>query len=536
MRHLAPRLLAPTLLLALAACRDGTPSSPGPASLALGRNPTPAELGPLPAATVPRLRQPERPSLSMHDAAALSPASFSATLLPGQTVTEHKIATLPAAPPKGDVLFMMDLTGSMGGELNNLKVNATNIMTAVAGVIPDAQFGVASHMDYPGVFVSALAAGQACDYVAAYGQVGVDVPWKLDQSITGSNATVQTALNGLSLGSGIDLPESFSRALYETYSDASVGWRAGAMRVVVAFGDDLPHDCGLGTGNDPGRDGIIGTADDLEIEDVIAGMVANNVILINLTSSTVPFIQAQWNGWAAATGGTNFVINADGTFPGGVDPATAIADLIQAQVANIAALSFVPCAGFGAFAPWVEGVTGLPAGTTLPANLAFDVEVGPPAGTAPGTYVFDLCLIGDGAELGRQTVTIRVPASVLIDIKPGSFPNSINLFTGNDGKLPVAILGSASFDVSDVDLASVRIGNEVPSETPINLKNNGSFHAAYEDVNGDGFTDLVMHFSRDAIKAAGDLTSATTELVVTGQTTGGLLFRGTDSVRPVPPS
>ena len=47
------------------------------------------------------------------------------------------------------------------------------------------------------------------------------------------------------------------------------------------------------------------------------------------------------------------------------------------------------------------------------------------------------------------------PLEVVVDIKPGSLPNSIN--PRNKGVIPVAILGTATFDVLALDGASVRL-------------------------------------------------------------------------------
>ena len=44
-------------------------------------------------------------------------------------------------------------------------------------------------------------------------------------------------------------------------------------------------------------------------------------------------------------------------------------------------------------------------------------------------------------------------ATVDIDIKPTSCPNPLNV--KSKGVLPVAILGTASFDVNDVDVSTV---------------------------------------------------------------------------------
>ena len=54
-------------------------------------------------------------------------------------------------------------------------------------------------------------------------------------------------------------------------------------------------------------------------------------------------------------------------------------------------------------------------------------------------------------------LNLRDPAvSPEIDIKPGSDPNSIN--PSLEGDLPVAILGSDTFDVADVDGVTLAFG------------------------------------------------------------------------------
>jgi len=114
-------------------------------------------------------------------------------------------------------------------------------------------------------------------------------------------------------------------------------------------------------------------------------------------------------------------------------------------------------------------------------------------------------------------------APIVIDIKPGSFPNSINL--GSKGNVPVAVLGTETFDATTLDLASLSFAG-----APVITKKNGTFQASFEDVNNDGRLDLVLHF--DTQKLA--LTSSSTEATLTGSTIGGRCVSGTDSVNIVP--
>ncbi len=111
-----------------------------------------------------------------------------------------------------------------------------------------------------------------------------------------------------------------------------------------------------------------------------------------------------------------------------------------------------------------------------------------------------------------------------IDIKPGSYPNSINL--GSNGKVPVAILGSADFDATTVDPYSVTLGGaEVvlkgKSQTPM---------ASVEDVNEDGFDDLVVHVDTEALELSEEDTTA----ILEGETNGGMFIIGEDTIRVVP--
>jgi hypothetical protein len=87
-------------------------------------------------------------------------------------------------------------------------------------------------------------------------------------------------------------------------------------------------------------------------------------------------------------------------------------------------------------------------------------------------------------------------AHVTIDVKPGSYPNAININIKSKSTVPVAVLGSASFDVNDVLADTVRFG---PMHDPggMHQHNAGATALRYapEDVNADGHMDLVFHFT-----------------------------------------
>jgi|GEM_PF-6177843 len=119
------------------------------------------------------------------------------------------------------------------------------------------------------------------------------------------------------------------------------------------------------------------------------------------------------------------------------------------------------------------------------------------------------------------TLSTFIPVS--IDIKPGSYPNSINL--DSKGTIPVAVFGNNTFDVHRINLGSITFAN-----VPIKLKKNGQPMASYEDVNEDGFTDLVIHVITKEL----NLTPNDTEAYLEGQLKDGTIIKGSDSVRIVP--
>jgi len=120
-----------------------------------------------------------------------------------------------------------------------------------------------------------------------------------------------------------------------------------------------------------------------------------------------------------------------------------------------------------------------------------------------------------------------LPFAVDIEIKPGSDPNSIN--PTSPGVIPVAILGSDTFDVADVDAPTLAFGPDAAAPAH-DLSAQAEFADHLEDVDGDGFTDLVSHYwAEETGIAFGDM-----EACITGETLGGTLFKGCDTVRTVP--
>lgn len=151
--------------------------------------------------------------------AEVEPPEVIGELEPGESITIDKIVTTPEIPPKPDIYFLSDTTGSMDPVIAAVSGNATAIMNAISASDPTAQFGVGNYRDYP-------------DTVP---------PFTNQLSITSDTVAVATAIGAWTAGAGGDGPEGQFYAL-DRIANVGVGWRSGSSKIVVWFGDAPAHD------------------------------------------------------------------------------------------------------------------------------------------------------------------------------------------------------------------------------------------------------------------------------------------------------
>lgn len=129
------------------------------------------------------------------------------------------------------------------------------------------------------------------------------------------------------------------------------------------------------------------------------------------------------------------------------------------------------------------------------------------------TYVDDVSICGPDPVI-----------SVEIDIKLGSYPNSVNL--GSKGVIPVAILSSPCFDAATVDEITVELAG-----AGVAIRGKSHYLASVEDVNGDGLPDLVCHVETENLDP-GEFQDGFVR--ITGETFDGWRIEGWDEISIVP--
>jgi hypothetical protein len=152
------------------------------------------------------------------------PAAVNFDLDPGQSVDVAKTVHTAEIPPKPDIVFLADTTGSMGTAIGDVQANVQNVMNTVRAAQPTAQFGVSQYKDRE----------HACP--------SDPFDFNLDQPLTANDADVVTAVNTWAASGGCDLPENQLQALHTLATDPAVGFRAGSTRIVAWFGDAPAHE------------------------------------------------------------------------------------------------------------------------------------------------------------------------------------------------------------------------------------------------------------------------------------------------------
>ena len=330
----------------------------------------------------------------------INPSVNDLRLTPGQVFTEDIHVTIPATPDAlFDVYFLADTTGSMGGILAGVKTGASNILNTLGGMFPNMAFGAGNYKDF-------LSGDAFC--------------FQHQQSLVVNPAGPLAAINAWSApsGSGGDLPEGQFFALDQIATSPTIGWRPGAQRILVWFGDAPGHDpicAGL-----PGVPTAITEA--ILISHLKAGPNPIKVLAISTISGEDPNgldgTPSQGSYTCANTGtagqGTRIATQTGGSFTTGVNAATISGTIIALVTAATNLFNNIKLVASGGTAPFVTSIT--PAGGYGPVDnkghdYVFKVTfTGPPCRDTDQVFTGTIDVVADGKVVAQKTVKLTVIA------------------------------------------------------------------------------------------------------------------------------
>ena len=153
-----------------------------------------------------------------------------------------------------------------------------------------------------------------------------------------------------------------------------------------------------------------------------------------------------------------------------------------------------------------------------------------PDGTAHIAWCDFTDLYGSGPDLDIFYRSYEVPVyvDVHVDVKPGGWPNPVNL--KSKGVLPVAVCGTEDFDVTTIDPETIRLkldgtGGEVAplrwSYDDVATPYTGEPCSGH-DLKADGYLDLSLKFKTQEAKATLGLDAFNDRDVVVLSLTGNL--------------
>lgn len=196
----------------------------------------------------------------------IAPSAFAASLITGTAVgtpvtpsfvdvflepedpVTFRVEVETDKPSELDVFLLNDLSGSFGDDLPNVRAAVPSLITGLAGISSNVRLGLGTFVDKP---------------ITPFGSLG-DYVYRTDLALTSNASELQTAVNGMSIRSGGDEPESQLEALFQVAlrsKTSEIGFRNSAFKAVVLQTDATYHQAGDGAAR-----GLTPNDGDTEIE------------------------------------------------------------------------------------------------------------------------------------------------------------------------------------------------------------------------------------------------------------------------------
>ncbi len=116
-----------------------------------------------------------------------------------------------------DVVFVVDTTGSMGGEIAQVQADLSSLVNQLAATTDSYRVAIVSYRDFP------ERTGSSIDY-----------PARVDQTFTEDTALIQAAIDSLTARGGGDWPETVFSGIQTAIE---LPWRPGVTKIAIVIGD-----------------------------------------------------------------------------------------------------------------------------------------------------------------------------------------------------------------------------------------------------------------------------------------------------------
>jgi len=130
-----------------------------------------------------------------------------------------------------DIVFVFDTTGSMGDEIDEMRLAVIDFADAIAEAGIDYRLGLTEYKDFP---ISDQNMGLAC---GEYDDMAYNV--HNDGVMTADKEEMRGWIESLTPSGGNDVPESLLAALAHSITDQQ--WRPEAHRIAIVITDAPPH-------------------------------------------------------------------------------------------------------------------------------------------------------------------------------------------------------------------------------------------------------------------------------------------------------
>jgi len=344
------------------------------------------------------------------------PPDTSFVLDPGEQQVIDVTVCLPGQLTKADVYLLADVTTSMDPVLDQLKADASLIVNALASAANiDIAVGLGSYRD----FINLPFLPQ---------------PFVPQVAMTKNAATVIAGINDWVAAGGGDPPESQFYALWKVATDPVAGFRPGAKRLIVWFGDSPGHDpicsgfvAGLGDPPIAIDEPVLTTALNA------AGPGGTSVLAIGTVTSTLVYPDAinsdpQIGGFnidydflcsqRGSGGQAQRIADATGGSYSQITDPTEITEAILTALSNFFTTADISLAVTGDIAPFVKDISPpsfqdvvLPPDPGSQVCVQFQVTLeGPPCSTAEVKYDGSIDVLVDRMTVATHPVHVEQPS------------------------------------------------------------------------------------------------------------------------------